>query len=201
MEETVRMINTTQTLEHTEFLSLVAFLETWARIRFRFRNSADRDEAVADTIAYGYAAFVSLKMRGKDPSAFPVVFSKFVVMAVAKGRSLGRKFSSQDVMCTNGQCNHRLTVHRFDDPIVDGGGWWRDMIADLRTNVADAAAFNVDFPAWIGTLPAMKQHVAKLLAHGYATDAAAELVGLSPGRISQLRRELSVSWDAFHAGT
>jgi hypothetical protein len=194
------MINSTFATEHAEFLSLLPGLELWARTRFRFRNAADRDDAVADAIAYGYASFLRLKQRGKDPSAFLVAFSKFVVMAVANGRAIGRKFSSRDIMCAHSLRSHCVAVHGFDDPLPDGEGWWRDMIADLRTNVADQAAFNVDFPAWIGTLSTVKQQVTKLLAHGHGTDVTAELAAMSAGRVSQLRRELAKSWDSFNAG-
>jgi hypothetical protein len=191
------MTNTTATTEHAEFLSLVPALEIRACIRFRYLNPVDRDDAVADAIAYAYGSFLRLKKRGKDPTDFPAAFTKFVVMAVARGRAIGRKFTSRDVLSAHAQRRHSVTVHRIDDGISNGGGWWRDLIIDLRTNVADQAAFNVDFCEWIDTLSTVKQNVTKLLAEGHATAETAELAAVSPGRVSQLRRELAASWTDF----
>src|SRR5437773_1813638 len=73
--------------------------------------------------------------------------------------------------------------------------------ADREEAVADQAAFNIDFPAWLATLPDVKRRVAELLAHGHGTTEAATLAGLSSGRVSQLRRELAAAWSAFHAGS
>jgi hypothetical protein len=178
------------------FLALLPKLEAIARAAFAsIRCRHGRADAVADVVAYGFASFLRLKQRGKDPNAFPVAFSKFVVMAVRNGRAIGREFSSRDVMSKHAQRRHDITVHRLDDPLPDQGGWWRDMVIDLRTNVADQAAFNVDFPEWMGTLPAVKQHVTRLLAAGYATDATAELADISAGRVRVVVRRCVASTD------
>jgi hypothetical protein len=198
MEEIVRMIHSTIRPEHTEFLALIPGLETWARIRFRSLNRTDREDAVADAIAYGYASFLALMERGKNPRDFPVAFSKYVVMAVGSGRAIGRKLSSRDVMSKHAHRRHSVTVHRFDDPLPRGDGWWSDMIADLRTHVADQAAFAVDFPDWLGSLSDVKQEITRLLAHGHPATETAEMADVSTGRVSQIRRELAQSWAEFH---
>ena len=71
-------------------------------------------------------------------------------------------------------------------------------IADPRIAVADQAAFNLDFPVWLTTLTKVKRRAAELLASGYTTNAVAQLLRLCPARVSQLRRELAVSWAVFH---
>jgi uncharacterized protein YerC len=48
--------------------------------------------------------------------------------------------------------------------------------------------------AWFRSLARKKRRIAKLLATGETTSKVASVVGLSPGRISQLRRELQTSW-------
>jgi hypothetical protein len=187
--------------KHAEFLSLVPGVEAHARIRFRHLNPSDREEAVADAVAYGFASFLRLTRRGKEPTAFPVAFSRFTAQAVSNGRAVGRRFTSRDVMAWPAQRRRGVTVHRFDDPTPDGGGWWRDVAAGSRAGVADQAAFNIDFPKWLSALTAVKRRVAKLLAQGHPTGATAGLVGVSPARVSQIRQELAASWSAFHAGT
>jgi len=91
-------------------------------------------------------------------------------------------------------------VHSLDARTPTGDAWWRDVVADDRASVADQAAVNIDFPAWLATLSATKQRAARLLVEGHSTGAAATLVGVSPGRISQLRKELADDWRDFYAG-
>lgn len=183
---------------HAAFESLMPRLRTHARVRFRHLNPSDREEAVAEVVAYGFVSFLRLKERGKDPAVFPTAFAHFIAKAVANGRGVVRRLSARDLMArTRGA---RVAVHKLDDPMPDGG-WWRDLALDRRVRVDDQAAFNIDFPAWLGTLPVVKRRVAELLARGHATDDTASQTGLSAGRVSQLRRELADSWSDFHAGS
>jgi hypothetical protein len=184
---------------HDAFVSLLPRLQTHARVRFRRLNPTDREEAVADVVAYGFLSFLRLKERGKDPTTFPAVFAHFVAQAVSNGRGIVHRLSIQDVMAARMQRAH-VTVHRLDD-LMPGGGWWRDLALDWRVRVAEQAAFNIDFPAWLGTLPAPKRRVAELLAQGHGTEETASQTQLSAGRVSQLRREFADSWVAFHAGS
>lgn len=186
--------------DHTEFLALLPGLERHARIYFRHLRPADREEAAADVVACGFATYLRLKCRGKDPTLFPVSFARFTARAVANGRAVGRRCDTRDAMTRTAQRHRGFAVHRFDDPIPGGTGWWRDVLADPRADVFAQAAFAVDFPAWLATLSTIKRRVAYLLARGDSTFDTAGLTGISPSRVSQLRRELAASWYAFHAG-
>ena len=194
------MTDATEMPDHTAFLALVPALEAHARFRFRFRRPAERDEAVADAIAHGFVVFVRLRQRGKQPTAFPSAFAKFIVLDVSKGQVGSGKLNRRDILAEPNRRRDQFTVHRLDSQTRDEHCWWRDAAADRRTKVADQAAFNVDFPAWLATLAAAKRKIAEFLAHGYSADATARLVGVTPGRVSQIRRELAVDWNAFHAG-
>ena len=59
------------------------------------------------------------------------------------------------------------------------------------------ATTKIDFTAWLKSLPSRVRRIAKLLATGEKTSIVAEKFNLSPGRISQLRRELAQSWKKF----
>ena len=63
---------------------------------------------------------------------------------------------------------------------------------------ADVAASRIDFPAWLATLSHRNRRIALRLAAGDAAGSVAQRFGISPGRISQLRRELAEAWQAFH---
>jgi len=185
---------------HAAFLSLLPRLQVHARVRFRHLNFTEREEAVADAVAYAYVSYLRLTRRGRNPTDFPTAFAHFVARAVANGRRVVRRLSVRDLMAARSR-GERACVHHLDDPMPDGGCWWRDAATDWRVAVPEQAAFNLDFPAWLDTLPTPKRELAGLLAHGHGTGEAAGLTGLSAGRVSQLRRELAASWVAFHAGS
>ena len=193
------MTRVTVAAVHDEFLSLLPAVETHAGIHFRHLSATDREEAIADAVAYAFDSFRRLRWRGKDPADFPVTFSRFTARAVANGRAIGRMRSTRDVMARTAQCRRGFTVQSLDACSPDGCGWWRDVIADDRASVPDQASVNIDFAAWLSTLTASKQRTAQFLVEGHSTGETAELVGVSPGRISQLRRELASDWLTFMA--
>jgi hypothetical protein len=72
------------------------------------------------------------------------------------------------------------------------------MVEDTRTPVPDQASFRIDFPAWLSGLGSRRRAVAESLAASYSTAEVAQEHGISPGRVSQLRRELQEAWEQFH---
>jgi len=186
--------------DQTEFLGLLPAIATHARIHFRYLRANDRDEALCDAVANAFVAFVRLKVRGKNPNEFPSALARYAALGVRNGRHVGRPSTTRDVLSRQSQRRRGFAVHGFDDLTPNGTAWWRDAVHDSRVNVASQAAFNVDFPSWLETLPVHKRKVATLLARGFRTDSTARLINISPGRVSQIRRELAASWEAFHAG-
>jgi len=71
------------------------------------------------------------------------------------------------------------------------------LIEDKKAGPADTAAARIDTSAWLRSLPRRDRKVAKVLATGEMTNAAARKFNVSAGRISQLRRELEASWVEF----
>jgi hypothetical protein len=82
-------------------------------------------------------------------------------------------------------------VTRLDDP------WQEMLVEDRRSRPADVAALRIDFGDWLRGLSRRVRKIAGLLASGETTGGVARLVGLTCGRISQLRRELERSWRVF----
>jgi hypothetical protein len=185
--------------DHAAFLGLLPAVRAHALFRFRYLPPVDRDEAAADAVAYAFRSFLRLRRRGADPAGFPAAFARVAARWVAAGRGVGRAYSTRDVMARAAQRRRGFAVHRLDAPRPDGRGWWREAAADPRAAVPDQAALNVDFPAWLAALPPAKRRAARLLVEGNSTGTTAALVGVTPGRISQLRRELAADWHHFHA--
>jgi DNA-binding NarL/FixJ family response regulator len=168
-----------------------------ARRAFRSHPPADRDEFAAAAVALAWEAAVRLAARGKDPAAFPATVVKFAVLAVLNGRRVGGGATTRDVLEPAARRRRGFTFRSLDDP-RPGGGWWRDLVADPRTPVPAQAAFNLDFPAWLAALPPRLRRIARLLARGLGTAQAAARLGVTPARVSQVRRELAAAWHAFH---
>ena len=77
------------------------------------------------------------------------------------------------------------------------GQWIDAMVEDKRASVADQVAAKMDVGAWFATLTRKMKQIAKDLAFGCSTSEVAEKHGVTPGRITQLRRALEESWVAF----
>src|SRR5208283_3862886 len=73
-------------------------------------------------------------------------------------------------------------LDRFDD---DEEQWNEIVIEDRHAGPAEVAATRLDFAAWLRLLPAKLRKIAKFLARGETTSAAAKKFGVSQGRVSQ----------------
>lgn len=75
---------------------------------------------------------------------------------------------------------------------------WREiLLEDKHAGPSEIVRIKLDFAAWLRSLPLRLRRIAKFLAAGETTSAAAEKFRLSAGRISQMRRELAALWRAF----
>ena len=77
-------------------------------------------------------------------------------------------------------------------------GTWREvLIEDHRAGPSETAAARIDIADWFDTLPKHKRRVAETLANSETTKTTARKFGVTPGRISQTRRELETAWREF----
>ena len=77
------------------------------------------------------------------------------------------------------------------------GEWKEILLEDRKAGPADTAAARIDIAAWLESLPKKKRRIAALLATGETTKRTAKKFHVSPGRISQTRRELQQAWQEF----
>jgi hypothetical protein len=65
------------------------------------------------------------------------------------------------------------------------------------TPVPDQVQFRIDFPAWLKTLTARERRMIRAMARNERTLDLSKRFEVSPGRISQIRRELHDRWLRF----
>ena len=195
------------------FLSILPRIETHAQIRFRHLNCpARRDDAVAETIAVAWKWFLRLNEKGKDASEFVSTLADLAVRHVRSGRRLCGQERAKDVLSTRAQRMKGFRVEgmpsstrrRHKEVYSDPQGQDRiDAFEErLRDNTVtppdEQAAFRIDYPAWLSQLRERDRAVVEDMTFDLPTKELASRHKVSPGRISQLRRELHSDWHHFH---
>jgi hypothetical protein len=149
-------------------------------------------------VANTWAALVALARRGKLDLAYPTVLAGYGVRQTRSHRQIGAKLNANDVSSTYAQQRKGFVVERLDHYDKDDEVWAEILVPDKTATPAELAASRIDFPAWLDTLASRDRKIALKLAAGETTSSVAKTFGVSPGRVSQLRRELMRSWQAFH---
>jgi hypothetical protein len=96
------------------------------------------------------------------------------------------------------QTRHGFVVGKLPDfETLSDNPLMTALVDNTRTPVPDQVAFRLDFPAWLNTLSDRDRRVVEDLMQGERTLDVARKHGLSPGRVSQLRREFLTRWRLF----
>jgi hypothetical protein len=207
--------NAAPTLEqlHAHFLSILPRIETHAQIHFRhLRCAARRADAIAEVIALCWKWYLRLKEQGKDVNSLVMTLADFAVRHVRCGRRLCGQERAREVFSCRAQ--HRKgfrveslpnsTRHHLNTVYADPHGQdhldaFEERLHDNSvTPPAEQAAFRIDFPLWLAQLGERNRCIAEDMTLDISTKELAEKHGVSPGRISQLRRELHSDWQRFH---
>jgi hypothetical protein len=199
--------------DHSTFLALLLpKIELHARISFNHvRCPATRADKVAECVALGWVWYVRLCARGKDVSQFSMAFVYLVARAVKSGRKLTGMEKANDVMSPLAQQRHGFTVERLpasssaahEVSYADPHGQhrhdaWEERLQDNTVTPPDEqAAFRIDFAAWLKTLTPRERRLIRAMALNERTKDLAKKFEVSPGRISQQRREFCEGWQRF----
>ena len=186
---------------HEHFLAMYPDIARYLRMAFRNLDAEAREEAVAEGLANACAAYRRLVEQNRTDRAFPTVLARFAAAQVIDGRRIGSGQNSRDVLSRRAQRKKRFHVDRLDRFCDHKNGWLEAVVEDPRTPVFDQVCFRIDFPAWLARLSCRNRRIAEALALGDSTQAVARRFQVSPGRISQLRRELHRSWHGYTEGT
>ena len=181
----------------SEFEDLLPAIRQYAFMAFRSHPREERDELTAEVVASAFCAFHRLVQRGKADLAYATPLARYAVRHVRSGRRVGAALNIHDVSSRYCQQASNIRCERLDQYDEQEDSWREVLVEDRQATPADLAATRIDFSTWLRGLSKRSRRVAKILAQGETTQAVAKQFGLTAGRISQLRRELQESWQAF----
>jgi hypothetical protein len=199
--------------DHGTFLTLVLpKIELHARISFNHvRCPATRADKVAECVALAWRWYARLNERGKDVTPFVMVFVYLVARAVKSGRRVAGTEKAGDVLSEQAQRRHGFTVECLPaSSSAAHEGWyagphgqrrhdaWEERLQDNTVTPPDEqAAFRIDFAAWLETLTPRERRLIRAMALNERTKDLSKQFEVSPGRISQQRREFCEGWKRF----
>jgi hypothetical protein len=182
------------------FVALLPRIALHARIYFRdVQCPHQKEDAIAETVALAWKSFVRLAHRGKDASQFVTVLADYAARRVRSGRLLCGKEKARDVLSRLAQIHKGFVVAglAIGDCTRHGSVFMEALHDNTQTPVPDQVGFRVDFPRWRNRRCERDRRLIDNLMTGEHTLAAAHRFGLSPARVSQLRREFHLAWLAF----
>jgi len=186
---------------HKLFLRMLPAITRYVRIAFRHLAPEAKAEAIQEAVCNACVAFARLAELNKLDLAFPTVLGRFAVAQVRDGRKVGCKLNIRDVLSPYCQQRKNVMVERLDKFDEIEGCWLETIVEDRHAGPSETARVRLDFGDWLHSLPRRNRRIAEFLALGNHTSEAARKFGLSEGRVSQLRKELKVAWDAFTGET
>jgi hypothetical protein len=169
-----------------------------------------RADCISEVVSLCWSWWLRLVRRGKDPTQFVSVIADFAVRAVRAGRRLCGQLKPKDALSERAQQRHRFRVESLPFSTRTGheelhsvtGQRHLDAYEErLRDNTMtppdEQAAFRIDWPAWLTTRTERDRRIIADMAVGERTNYLARRFGLSPARVSQLRREYRDDWLLF----
>lgn len=159
---------------------------------------SSRTERTQEVVCNALRAYVRLYQLGKVELAYATVLARYGIAQVKGGRKLGGHLNIRDVSSAYCQAKTGAVVERLDHFDEEENAWREAVVRDTRTApVPEIVSFRVDFAEWLHRLSARDRRLAGLLALGHRTADVASRFRLSPGRISQKRRQFFQSWNDF----
>lgn len=186
---------------HSAFLRILPSIRRHAEVRFRHVNATDREDAVQEVIARVLVEYLRLVEQGKEAVAFAGPLARYAVAQVRQGRRVGGHLNIRDVSSNYCRVRKGVMLESLDQRNTTSSGWREVLVEDRHSTPADIAATRIDVGQWLKTLPRRSRRLAKRLAAGETTSGAAQMFGISPARVSQLRRELHHAWKSFQGET
>src|SRR5262245_1161798 len=152
-----------------------------ARARVVFKNHRDKADKVSDAISVAFELALTA-----PPHAKPKSIAYYACLRVKAGRQFRQSIRSGE----GPKSRYRKKPQR--EPLDVGR-----VLTRPGANPAAVATVLVDCRAWIPTLTDRECAFLEAFLRGDGTKQIAREFGVSPARVSQIRRELVDYWEAF----
>jgi hypothetical protein len=129
--------------------------------------------------------------------AYPSVLAGYAIRQFRAGRRVGSKARRNDVYTQFCCKTNGYTLCHLGAPAEQVGGWTEYLIDNKVSPIPDQVAFRIDFHDWLSTLATRTRQVVEDLACGERVTDVGRRLGVTPSRVSQLRRELHRAWQEF----
>ena len=156
------------------FMEMVPAIETHAKISFKHLDAEAREEAIQEVVCNACCAYARLVELKKTNLAYPSALARFGVAQTKDGRKVGGQLNCRDVLSEYCQQKKNLLIERLDQFDSEDEAWEEILVEDKHVGPADVAVSRIDFAAWLRTLPSRLRKIAKVLATGESTTAAAQ---------------------------
>jgi hypothetical protein len=183
----------------TGFLQLLPRIERYAYVALKGLQGEAKEDAMSEVIALCVCAYRRLSERNQLQRAFASVLVRYAVAMYFNGRRVGTAQCSHDVYSSRAREEAGVDIRSIGTPVEQRQAWMECLTDNHRSPVPDQAHFRIEFPRWLRTQTRRNRQIAERLSLGYSTAEVAQRFKVSPGRISQIRRELHDSWQEFTA--
>jgi hypothetical protein len=157
-----------------------------------------REDAIQEMIDLTWMWHLRLAEKGKDSTLFPTALASYAARAVKSGCRFCGQERAKDVLSPLAQQGQHFAVEKLPDFSTLNGSPLEEALHDNTVSpVPEQAAFRLDFPAWLASLTERDHAIVEDLLIGERTLEVADKYGVSPGRISQKRREYCRDWQSF----
>jgi hypothetical protein len=186
-------------LQVTFLNSVLPKVVAHGRVYFRhIRCRHHKEELLAEMTGLCWRWHLRLAERGKDAARFPTALATFAARAVRSGRRLAGMDRSKDVLSPLAQQRQGFAVGKLPDcSALDGSPLAEALHDNTKSPPDQQAMFRIDFPSWRASRNDRDRDVLDDLMLGERTLDVAGKYGLSPGRVSQLRREFLLDWRRY----
>ena len=169
------------------------------RVSFRGIKCQHRQEdAIQEMIGLAWQWHLRLAEKGKDATRFPTTLASYAARAVRSGCRVCGQERANDVLSPVAQRRHHFAVGKLPDYETLSDNPVSEALADNTKSPPDeTVCFKLDFTAWLARLTQRNRAITGDLMVGERTLDVADKYGISPARISQLRREFCQDWRSF----
>jgi hypothetical protein len=186
---------------------IIAYLRKASRM---VRCAESRADFIAEAVALCWKWFLRAVAKGKDVAGFVTAMAKFAARAVRFGRTVCGQQPAKDVMSVTARIRHGVVVERLGSGRTHHEALYSEVRGQRRQDVFEEAlaentvtpvpeqvVFRVDWPRFVAGQTIRDRRMMAFLAAGNSNKATAVKFGLTPGRVSQLRRSWCEAWEVF----